>query len=128
MKPAKVFALVPSKTLIKPKFVIETAAAQGMTRSGRGYTFDELSLGGKKKDQAKRLISEGEAEEFWRRLQQRDYSLIKHLEKTPAQISVCALVMSSQSHRQAFIKALDDTCVPTGIRSDNVAAMIHQVI
>ena len=27
-------ALVPSKTLTKPQFVIETAAAQGMTRSG----------------------------------------------------------------------------------------------
>ena len=36
--------------------------------------------------------------------------------------------MSSQSHRQALLKALDDTYVPTGTSSDNVAAMIHQVI
>ena len=64
LTPAKVVALVLSETLVKPKFVIETAAAQGMTRSGRCYTPDELSLGGQKKDQAKMLICEGEMEEF----------------------------------------------------------------
>ena len=36
--------------------------------------------------------------------------------------------MSSQSHRQALLKALDDTYVPAGTSSDNVAAMIHLVI
>ena len=128
LTPAKAVALVPSKTLVKPKFVIETAVAQGMTRSGRCYTPDELALGGQKKDHAKRPISEGEAEEFWRRMQPKDYSIVKHLEKTPAQISVWALLMSSQSHRQALMKALDDTYVPSGTSSDNVAAMIHQVI
>ena len=33
LTPAKVAALVPSETLIKPKFVIETDATQGMTKS-----------------------------------------------------------------------------------------------
>ena len=61
-------------------------------------------------------------------MQPKDYSIGKHLEKTPAQISVWALLMSSWSHRQALIKALDDTYVPSGTSSDNVAAMIHQVI
>ena len=49
LTPTKAVALVPSKTLANPKFVIETAVAQGMTRSGRCYTADELSLGGQKK-------------------------------------------------------------------------------
>ena len=83
-----------------------------MTRSGRCYTPDELALGGQKKDHAKRPISEEEGEEFWRRIQPKDYSIVKHLEKTPAQISVWALWMSSWSHRQALMKALDDTYVP----------------
>ncbi|XP_069146111.1 uncharacterized protein [Solanum lycopersicum] len=128
LTPAKVVALVPAKTLAKPKFVIETAVAQGMTRSCRCYTPDELALGGQKKDHAKRPISEAEAEELWRRMQPKDYSIVKHLEKTPAQISVWALLMSSWSHRQALMKALDDTYVPSGTSSDNVAAMIHRVI
>ncbi|XP_004240794.1 uncharacterized protein [Solanum lycopersicum] len=57
MTPAKDVALVPSQTLSKPKFVIETVVAQGMTRSGRCYTPDELALGGQNKDHAKRPIS-----------------------------------------------------------------------
>ena len=81
LTPAKVVALVPAKTLAKPKFVIETVVAQVMTRSGRCYTPDELALGGQKKDHAKRPISEAEAEEFWRRMQPKDYSIVKHLEK-----------------------------------------------
>ena len=40
LTPARVVALVPAKTLAKPKFVTETAVAQGMTRSGRCYTPD----------------------------------------------------------------------------------------
>ncbi|XP_069149209.1 uncharacterized protein [Solanum lycopersicum] len=99
LTPAKAVALVPAETLAKPKFVIETAVAQGMARSRRCYTPDELALGGQKKDHAKRPISEAEAEEFWRRMQPKDYSIVKHLEKTPAQILVV-----------------------------NVAAMIHRVI
>ena len=77
LTPAKVVALVPSKTLAKLKFVKEMVAAQGMTRSGRCYTPDELSLGGQKKDHAKRPISEAEAEEFWRRMQPKHYSIVK---------------------------------------------------
>ncbi|XP_015081454.1 uncharacterized protein LOC107025117 [Solanum pennellii] len=128
LTPTKVVALVPSETLVKPKFVIETAAAQGMTRSRRCYTPDKLALGGQKKDQAKRPISEGETEEFRRMMQPKYYSIVKNLEKTPAQISIWALLMSSQSHRKALMKALDDTYVPAGTSSDNVASMIHQVI
>ena len=113
LTPAKAVSLVPSKTLIKPKFVIVIVVAQGMTRSGRCYTLDEHALGGQKKDQTKRPISEGEAEEFWRRMQLKDYSIVKHLEKTPTQISVWVLLMSSKLHMQALMKAIDDKHIPT---------------
>ncbi|XP_069143469.1 uncharacterized protein [Solanum lycopersicum] len=36
--------------------------------------------------------------------------------------------MSSWSHRHTLMKALDGTYVPSGMSSDNVAAMIHRVI
>ena len=65
---SKFVALVRSKTLTKLKFVIETAGTQGMTQSGRCYTLEELALGGQKKDQDKRPISEGKVEDFWRRM------------------------------------------------------------
>ena len=50
LTPTKAVALVPSENLVKPKFIIVIAVAQGMTRSGRCYTPDELALGGQKKD------------------------------------------------------------------------------
>ena len=43
--------------------MIETAAAQGMTRSGKCFTLEELASGGQNKDQGKRPISEGEEKE-----------------------------------------------------------------
>ena len=108
--------------------MIENAAAQGMNRSGRCYTPEEMALGGQKKDKVKRLISEGEAEKFLRKIQPKDYSIVNHLEKTPVQISVWALLMRSQLHRKALMKALNDTYLPVSTRSDNVAATINQVI
>ena len=95
LTPAKIVALVSSKTLIKPKIVIKTAAAQGMKRSARCYTPDEISLKGQKKDQSKRHLSEGETEKFCRRMQVKYYSIIKHLDKTPDQIIVWDLLMNS---------------------------------
>ena len=65
-------------------FFIETDASQAMTGSGRCYTPDELALAEQKKDQAKRPISKGEAEDFQRRMKPKDYSIVKHLEKTLA--------------------------------------------
>ncbi|KAK4706860.1 hypothetical protein R3W88_033577 [Solanum pinnatisectum] len=99
LTPEKVVALVPREALAQTKVVIETAVTQGMTRSGRCYTPEELAQGVQKKDQSKRPISEAKAEEFWRKMQSKDYSIVKHLEKMSAQISVWVLLMSLQLHR-----------------------------
>ena len=61
-------------------------------------------------------------------MQPKNYSFIKHLEKTPVQISVWALLMSSKLHRQSLMKALEDMYVPVGTSSDNVVVVIHQVV
>lgn len=58
----KVVALVQIKTLARPRFVIETAPAQDMTRSYRCYTLEKLSHWGKNKDQTMRSICDAEAE------------------------------------------------------------------
>ena len=88
LKLVKVVAFVQIETPSRPRFVIKTTLAQGMTRFGRCYTPEELAHGGKIKDQGKRLISKGEAEEFWRKMQPKDYLIVKHLEKNQAQISI----------------------------------------
>ena len=57
----------------------------------------------------------------------KDYFIVKHLEKTPTQVFVWALLMSYQLHRQALMKVLDDTYAPVGTNNDNIAAMINKV-
>ena len=61
-------------------------------------------------------------------MQPKDYSIVKHLEKTPTQISVWALLVRYQLHRQALMKALNDAYVTVGTSSDNVAITTNQVI
>lgn len=110
LKPEKVAALVPIENPARPRFVIETTYAQGMTRSRRYYMLEELTRGGKKKDQSNRPISEIEAKEFWRKMQPKDNSTVKHIQKTLAQIFVWTLLVTSQVHSQSLIKDLDDVC------------------
>ncbi|XP_055824288.1 uncharacterized protein LOC129892753 [Solanum dulcamara] len=128
LTPQSVVALVPKEVPNQKKFVIETVATQGMTHSGRCYTPEELAQIWNKKDQQKRPISEAEAEEFWRKMQPKKYSIVKYLEKVLAQILVWALLMRSQQHRHALMKALDDTYVPVGTDGDNLAAMVSRVV
>lgn len=61
-------------------------------------------------------------------MQPKDYSIANHLEKTPAQTFLWALLMSSQFHRKALMKSLNDTYVPMGKSNNNVSSMINQVI
>ena len=59
---------MPIETHARPRLVIRTSSAQGISRFNRFYTPKELAQGGKKKDKTKRPISKTEAEEFWRKL------------------------------------------------------------
>lgn len=65
-----VVTLVTIETNALQRFVIETASAQGITRSGRCYTPEELGYRGQKKNRMKSLINEAEVEEFWRKFSQ----------------------------------------------------------
>ena len=61
-------------------------------------------------------------------MQPKEYSIVKHLEKTPAQISVWALLMSSEYNQKALLKVHDEAYVLTGTSGDNVANMVSHVI
>ena len=65
LTPTKVIAFVTIEISTRPRFLIETASSQGMTKSGRCYIPEDLAHGGQKKDELKRPISDAEAKEFW---------------------------------------------------------------
>lgn len=114
--------------LTKKEFVIETANAHGMTRSGRCYIPKKLDKRGNKKYHHKIPIIEAKDEEFWRNMQPKEYSVVKHLEKMPTKISVWALLMSLEQHRHALLKDLNETHVLVGTNNDNLVAMVSRVI
>ncbi|KAL0009859.1 hypothetical protein SO802_004967 [Lithocarpus litseifolius] len=54
-----------------------------------------------------------EAKEFLKVIRNSEYSVIQQLNKSLALISILALLISSKVHRNALLKVLKETCVPT---------------
>ncbi|XP_070029997.1 uncharacterized protein [Nicotiana sylvestris] len=69
--------------------VEEAVAAQGMTRTDRVYTPEHLAESGKQT--SGRPVKTG-PDDLWRKIQAKEYSVIEQLNKTPAHISILALM------------------------------------
>ena len=76
----------------------------------------------------KRSITEGMYEEFWQRMHPKEYSIVKHLEKTLTQIYVWALLMNFEYHRKALLKVLDDAYIPMETSWENSTTIVIHVI
>ncbi|XP_075110577.1 uncharacterized protein LOC142181560 [Nicotiana tabacum] len=112
----------------KVKLVVEVVAA-GMTRSGWCYVPEEASREASSKDNnQKKSVTEAEAEEFWRKMQCSGYSVVDQLKKTPAQISLMSLLMSSDSHRNALVKLLNEAYVLAETTSEHLETMVAQIL
>ncbi|XP_060216709.1 uncharacterized protein LOC132644150 [Lycium barbarum] len=129
--PAPVVAEATQQIALRPKepIIVQAAMAQGMTRSGRCYTPEELAQNATwKENTQKRAMTEGEAEDFWQRMQPKNYSIVEHLKKTSAQISVLSLLASSPKHKQALMKVLDNAYVPAGTSSEDLVGLVAHII
>ncbi|XP_016720937.1 uncharacterized protein [Gossypium hirsutum] len=103
------------------------------TRSGKRYDMGDVRVEPtksknveiKKKSEVpvNEPVREEEAKEFLKFLKHSEYSVVKQLRKQPASISVLALLLSSEVHRNALLKSdnfiyfNDDEISPGGIRS-----------
>ena len=88
----------------------------GLTRIGRRYTPEELEKRRKEtcngtSELVKDRVAIEEAEEFLKIIRNLEYSVIQQLNKLPAQISILALLLSSNVHCKALLKVLKETCV-----------------
>ena len=86
----------------------------GLTRSGRYYTPEELEkrkkeIGKGTVKPVKDKVTIEEAKEFLKVIRNLEYSVIQQLNKLPAQISVLALLLSSEVHHKALLKVLKET-------------------
>jgi len=105
----------------------EICATQGLTRTGRVYTPEHL--GRTSKEAASKLpVIETGPDDLWRKVQVREYSVVDHLNKTPAQISILSLLQNSEAHRNALMKVLNEAYVSNNITSGEMTNMVGQVL
>ena len=69
-----------------------------------------------------------EAEEFLKVIRNSEYSAIQQLNKSPAQISILALLLSSEVHCKALLKVLKETLVLTSAIESAFEGMISMVL
>ena len=104
----------------------------GLTRSGRCFTPEELEKQRKAKgiegvdvtEEINKPVTEEETNEFLKLMKHSEYSVVEQLKKTPARISLLSLILSSEPHRKALQKVLNEAYVPQDI---NQEAMEHLV-
>ena len=65
--------------------------------------------------QIKSLVTKRVAEEFLKKMKLSDYSVVEHLRKTLAQISLLSLLLHSDEHHKAVMKILNETHVPSKV-------------
>ncbi|XP_057948187.1 uncharacterized protein LOC131143834 [Malania oleifera] len=67
----------------------------------------------------KKPVQSQEAEEFLKIIKHSEYNIIDQLKKMLAHISVLSLLLSSEAHREALLKALNQAYIPQDISIDN---------
>ncbi|XP_016675184.1 uncharacterized protein [Gossypium hirsutum] len=110
------------------------------TRSGRRYdTRTELvkereMLVEQKKGKAVELdvpvnepVKEEEAKEFLKFMKHSEYSVVEQLRKQPARISILALLLSSEVHRSALMKVLNETYVTNDISVSKLDRLVNNI-
>ncbi|XP_052878586.1 uncharacterized protein LOC128285223 [Gossypium arboreum] len=112
------------------------------TRSGRRYTPNTKAESAKGKsvviEQEKEKttrpespvnepVTEKEAKEFLKFLKHSEYSVVEQLHKQPARISVLALLLSSETHRSALMKVLNETYVADDISVNKLDRLVNNI-
>ncbi|XP_071912239.1 uncharacterized protein [Coffea arabica] len=77
---------------------------------------------------AKPTVTEKEAFDFLKRLQRSEYNVVEKLSKSPAQISMLDLLLSSDMHRDTLLEVLTKAQIPKDIPVANFSHMIGNVL
>lgn len=86
------------------------------------------NLRGKSKEVSpKTLIFKTSTDDLWRKVQTRDHSVVDHMNKTAAQISILSHLPNSDAHKNSLMKVLSDAYVPTYITSKEMDNMVGHV-
>ncbi|XP_052479673.1 uncharacterized protein LOC105800897 [Gossypium raimondii] len=92
---------------------------------------EETSIGKKKTVEPELLVNEpikeDEAREFLKFIKHSEYSVVDQLHKQPACISVLALLLNSEGHRNALLKVLNETYVADDISVNKLDRLVGNI-
>src|ERR1044072_6293226 len=73
------------------------------------------------------LLSSDEASEFLKFIKQSEYVVVDQLNRIPAKISLLALLLNSDSHRNALLKVLNEAHVTQDITVDKFEGIVNNI-
>ncbi|XP_034899372.1 uncharacterized protein [Populus alba] len=113
------------------------AEISGITRSGRYFTPEELEKQRKAKGkevldldkefEVNKLVIGEETNKFLKLMKHSEYNIVDQLKKTPAKISIMSLILSSEPHRNALQKVLNETYIPQDIKQKTVEHLVGRI-
>ncbi|PKI70492.1 hypothetical protein CRG98_009126 [Punica granatum] len=110
----------------------------GITRSGRVYENPTTTNKGKAPvaeteaipgvpPTPPKKVTEEEAEAFMKIIKASEYKVVEQMAKSPAHISLLALLFSSESHREALLWVLTAALVPKGTSPNRIEETINSI-
>ncbi|GAU10426.1 hypothetical protein TSUD_419170, partial [Trifolium subterraneum] len=111
-----------------------------MTRSGRIFSSEQpnkkslvIPRKGKSVEDeigdgpSRKTLPQEEAEEFLRIIRKSDYRIVDQLGQTPSKISMLSLLLSSEAHREALLKVLNEAHVTRDITVDQFDGVVGNI-
>ena len=110
-----------------------TSGFEGITKSGRCYTPEELEKRRKKmgkaiEDLTRAKLAKEEVTDSLRIIKSSEYNVVKQLSKMPSHISVLSLLLASESRREALLKVLNKAYVPEDITGPSFENMVTSIL
>ncbi|XP_027060688.1 uncharacterized protein [Coffea arabica] len=119
-----------SSLLIGDKYCLKEDVSN-ITRSEKFVGNPEIDVQSRAKIKSltpKSLVSEEEAVDFLKMLKRSEYKTVEQLDGMPAQISFLNLLLTSELHREALLKILNEAQVPKDIPVDKFSNIVGNVL
>ena len=83
---------------------------------------------GKGKKVINEPVTEAEVNEFLKFIKHSEYSIVKQLHNMPTKISLLALMLNSEPHREAILKVLKQAYVPHNAPVDKIDHLVGNIM
>ncbi|XP_071923087.1 uncharacterized protein [Coffea arabica] len=116
--------LVGDKKCLKEE--VSTIATSG--RIVKNSDIDVQSRAKVKSPTPKPRVSENEAVDFLKMLKRSEYKIVEQLDRMPSQISFLNLLLTSELHKEALLKILNETQIPKDIPVDKLSNIVGNIL